>query len=183
MPKYNFKKTIYKWRVRAGFIGIILAVILAKPNSAFLLGGIGVCSLGLLLRTWASGHLRKQKELAISGPYQYTRNPLYLGNLIIGISIVIASRSWWVLGIVITYFLFFYPLVIREEKERMQRLFPKEYETYKKKTPLLFPSWKPLSPSNKNSFSWQLYRKNKEWKAFLGAILFWLILICKAAFL
>jgi len=173
------EKIICRWRVRAGFIGLILAIILAKPNLPSFLVGIGVCSLGLLIRTWSSGHLRKEKELAISGPYRYTRNPLYLGNFVIGISIVIVSRSWWILGIFTVYFLLFYPLVIKKEKQRMKELFPREYDEYKKKAPPFFPSWKPFLFSGKNRFSWKLFRKNKEWRALIGALLFWLVLTFK----
>ncbi|TET73004.1 MAG: hypothetical protein E3J44_01730, partial [Candidatus Aminicenantes bacterium] len=79
MPKFNLEKIVYRWRVRAASIGLILAIIFARPDLTSFLTGLGVCFLGLLIRTWSAGHLRKEKELAISGPYQYTRNPLYLG--------------------------------------------------------------------------------------------------------
>ncbi len=179
MPDLNFKKIVYRWRVRAGSIGLTLAIILAKPDLTSFLTGLGVCFLGLLIRTWSAGHLRKEKELAISGPYQYTRNPLYVGNFIIGISVVLASRSWWVLGYFAAYFLLFYPLAIKKEMERMKELFPHEYDEYKKKAPLFFPTWKSFSLSGKNKFSWKLFRKNKEWRALTGAAFFWLILALK----
>ncbi len=183
MPKFNLEKIIYRWRVRAGFVGLILAIILARPNLTSLLIGLGVCLLGLLIRTWSAGHLRKEKELAISGPYRYTRNPLYLGNFVIGISVVISSRSWWVLGFFAAYFLLFYTIAIKKEMERMKELFPDAYDEYKKKAPLFFPSWKAFSSSEKNKFSWQLFRKNKEGRALTGAFLFWLILALKMIFL
>ncbi len=183
MPEDNFKNRVYGWRVRAGLIGVILVVILAKPDLPSLMGGLAVCILGLLLRAWASGHLRKQKELTISGPYMYTRNPLYLGNLIIGFGIVIASRSLWGFCIFMTYFLLFYPLVIQTEKRRMKELFPGEYEEYRKKTPPFLPSLKPSSSGRKNRFSWRNFRENKEWRAILGTGFFWLILLAKFIFL
>ena len=183
MPKLNPVKIIYRWRVRVGFIGLILAIILARPDLTSFLTGLGVCLLGLLIRTWSAGHLRKEKELAISGPYQYSRNPLYLGNFVIGIGVVIASRSWWVLGFFAAYFLLFYPLAIKREMERMKELFPDEYDEYKKKAPLFFPSGKAFSFGEKNEFSWKLFWKNKEWRALTGAFLFWLILALKMIFL
>jgi protein-S-isoprenylcysteine O-methyltransferase Ste14 len=179
MPEDNLKNKLYGWRVRAGLIGVILVVILAKPDLPSLMGGLGVCLPGLLLRAWASGHLRKQKELTISGPYMYTRNPLYLGNLIIGFGIVIASRSLWGFFIFMAYFLLFYPLVIQTEKKRMKELFPDEYEEYRKKTPLFLPSLNPFSSERKNRFSWRNFRENKEWRAVFGTGFFWLILLTK----
>ncbi len=179
MPKFNLEKLAYRWRVRAASIGLILAIIFARPDLTSFLTGLGVCLLGLLIRTWSAGHLRKEKELAISGPYQYTRNPLYLGNFIIGIGVVFASRSWWVFEYFAAYFLLFYPLAIKREMERMKELFPDEYDEYKKKAPLFFPTWKSFSFSGKNKFSWKLFQKNKEWRALTGAFLFWLILALK----
>ncbi len=179
MPKFNLEKIVYRWRVRAGSIGLILAIIFARPDLTSFLNGLGLCFLGLLIRTWSAGHLRKEKELAISGPYQYTRNPLYLGNFVIGISVAFASRSWCVLGYFAVYFLLFYPLAIKREMKRMKGLFPNEYDEYKKKTPLFFPTWKFFSFSGKNKFSWKLFHKNKEWRALIGAFLFWVILALK----
>ena len=179
MPKFNLEKLAYRWRVRAASIGLILAIIFARPDLTSFLTGLGVCFIGLLIRTWSAGHLRKEKKLAISGPYQYTRNPLYLGNFVIGISVAFASRSWWVLGYFAVYFLLFYPLVIKREMKRMKEFFPDEYDEYKKKAPLFFPTWKSFSLQGKNKFSWKLFRKNKEWRALTGAFLFWLILALK----
>ncbi len=179
MPKFNLEKIAYRWRVRAGSIGLILAIIFARPDLTSFFTGLGVCFLGLLIRTWSAGHLRKEKKLAISGPYQYTRNPLYLGNFVIGISVAFASRSWWVLGYFAAYFLLFYPLAIKREMKRMQELFPDEYDEYKKKAPLFFPTWKSFSFLGENKFNLTLFRKNKEWRALIGAFLFWVILALK----
>ncbi len=179
MPKFNLEKIVYRWRVRAASIGLILAIIFARPDLTSFLTGLSICFLGLLIRIWSAGHLRKEKKLAISGPYQYTRNPLYLGNFVIGISVAFTSRSWWVLGYFAAYFLLFYPLVIKREMKRMKELFPDEYDEYKKKAPLFFPTWKSFSLSGKNKFSWELFLKNKEWRALIGAFLFWVILALK----
>ncbi len=179
MPKFNLEKIVYRWRVRAASIGLILAIIFARPDFTSFLTGLGICFLGLLIRTWSAGHLRKEKELAISGPYQYTRNPLYLGNFVIGISVAFASRSWWVLGYFAAYFLLFYPLAIKREMKRMKEFFPDEYDEYKKKTPIFFPTWKSFSSSGKNKFSWKLFQKNREWRALIRAFLFWVILALK----
>jgi len=179
MPRFNLKEIVYEWRVRAGFLCLILVVLLARPVLASFLAGTGICCLGLLIRTWAAGHLKKEKELTVSGPYHYTRNPLYLGNFVIGTSVVIASRSWWILGLFIVYFLLFYPLVIKKEEEKMKALFPNEFEEYRKKVSLLFPSLRHPAYPRKNRFSLKLYRKNREWRALIGGFIFWLILLFK----
>ena len=176
MPSSSFLETIHRWRSRAGFFGLVLVLILSKPSLVSLLLGLGICLLGLLIRTWASGHLLKEKKLIVSGPYQYTRNPLYFANLIIGISVAVASLSWFVLIIFAVYFLLFYPSVVKREKRKMKKLFPGDYKEYEKKVPLFFPSLKPHRLVEKRQFNWGLYKKNKEYRALLGAVLFWMLM-------
>lgn len=179
MPNKILREILPRWRVRTGFVCLILAVLLSRPNLFSLLMGIGICFLGLLLRTWASGHLRKEKELTCSGPYRFTRNPLYLANLIIGISVVVASWTWWVVGIFFLYFLIFYPVVLMREKEKMQAMFPEEYEEFRKDVPFFFPLFGRTCVSNGNKFRKEIYRKNREHRALLGAVAFWLVLTVK----
>ena len=179
MDKMKPTDIIYRWRVRGHLISIILAVILAKPNLYSLLSGIGFVTLGLLLRGWACGHLKKEKNLAISGPYKYTRNPLYLGNLIIGVGVVAGARSWWVLAIFIAYFLKFYPVVIITERNKINRLFPKQYKEFSQKVPLFIPYLKPYRKDTNTRFSWKLYKKNKEIRTLVWGIVFWSILVLK----
>jgi protein-S-isoprenylcysteine O-methyltransferase Ste14 len=188
MSDFNLKNAICRWRVRGGFIGILIAIVLANPSWTSILTGIAITLFGLFVRTWASGYLKKEKELTVFGPYKYTRNPLYVGNLILGIGVVVGSNSWWMLIIFSAYFLLFYPAAIKKEKEKMRNLFPREYEDYRKKVPLFFPSLKPLlysqkrgqSPfSQKSRFSRKLYKINKEYRALIGAVLFWMFIVGK----
>jgi protein-S-isoprenylcysteine O-methyltransferase Ste14 len=153
----------------------LAVIIIAQPALVSLLAGGTICCLGLVFRGWASGHLRKEKELTVSGPYRYTRNPLYFGNLIIGIGVVVAAHSWWVAGIVVVYFLLFYPVIIRVEIERMKRLFPEKYRDYSQRASLFWPALKSSLPLS-HRFSWNLYKKNKEYRALVGALAFWVLL-------
>jgi protein-S-isoprenylcysteine O-methyltransferase Ste14 len=178
MGKTTLQEILNRFRVRAGLFLALAVILLARPTWRSILSGILICALGLAIRTWASGHLRKEKELAVSGPYRYSRNPLYLGNFLLGIGVTVGARSWWVLGLCVSYFAVFYPLIIRRERERMKNLFPRQYEDYGKKVPLFFPSLRKHLPAN-GRFSWSLYRLNKEYRALLGTILVWLVLAAK----
>ena len=100
-------------------MGVLGVVIFARPAWKPLLAGFGLSLLGLGLRAWAAGHLRKEKILAVSGPYRRTRNPLYLGSLLIGVAMAVGSWSWEAAAILAAYFLVFYPVVINEERKRM----------------------------------------------------------------
>lgn len=170
---------IYRWRVRAALFVLIAVIVLARPTVRSISIGLAVCALGLLIRGWAAGHIRKEKQLAVSGPYRFTRNPLYLGNFLLGLSIAFGANSPWCVGLFALYFLVFYPPVIMEELRRMKRLFPEEYESYRKQVPLFFPSFRRRATGEGSAFSWGLYRQNRERRALAGSAVVWAILIVK----
>jgi protein-S-isoprenylcysteine O-methyltransferase Ste14 len=179
MPEHGLLRIIYRWRVRVTLIFVILAVVLAKPKLWAILAGVGLTIIGLLIRTWASGHLEKEKKLTTSGPYRYTRNPLYFGNLLIGLGVAIGSQSWWILGCVFVVFGIFYTAIIQAEKQKMGELFPVEYAEYKKLVPLFFPSYFSTLPHQNVRFSRTLYKNNREFRAIIGSAIFWLLLTAK----
>jgi len=179
MADRALKEIVYRWRVRTGTFAILAVLIFARPQWTTLAAGFAVSLLGLGLRAWAAGHLRKEKELAISGPYRRTRNPLYLGNMLIGAGIAVGAWSWGSLAVLIVYFFIFYPVVIREERDRMRRLFPEAYESYEKHVPLFFMGFRKNGHSDTTAFSWELYRKNKETRALIGTAVFWVVLAAR----
>lgn len=172
MPEHGLLKIIYRWRVRVSLLFVILAVVLAKPELWPILIGVGLTLIGLMIRTWACGHLEKEKKLTTSGPYRYTRNPLYFGNLLIGLSVVIGAQSWWVLGCAFLVFVIFYSVIILSEKQKMEELFPVEYAEYKRLVPLFFPSYFSTLPRQKIRFRWTLYKNNREFRAIIGSVIF-----------
>jgi len=169
-------KALYRWRVRTGSLAFLVCLILSKPSWQSVILGAAVSLPGLIIRAWAAGHLKKEKELAVSGPYRYSRNPLYLGNLILGLSLAAGSGSTVVVIIFSAYFLVFYPMIILAERERMKKLFPEKYKEYIKHVPLFFPWRKPLASQEKARFSWTQYRANREYRALIGSTVYWLIL-------
>jgi len=179
MSESKLNSFLYRYRVRIGFFSIIASILLSRSSPLSLLVGLGVIGCGLLLRTWACGHLRKEKVLAVSGPYRYTRNPLYLGNLIIGLGVVVSSRSIWVAVLLAVNFIIIYPFVINREKRRMKDFFPHEYEEFKRKVPLFFPRIPSSLPKSEVRFSGELYHKNSEIRALYGALAFWVFMTLK----
>jgi protein-S-isoprenylcysteine O-methyltransferase Ste14 len=178
MGSASLNEILNRFRVRSGLVLAVAVVLLAHPTWRSILLGVMITFLGLVIRAWASGHLRKEKTLAVSGPYRFSRNPLYVGNFVLGIGVVAGARSWWILGLFIVYYGLFYPMIIRRERDRMRELFPKQYEEYRKKVPLFFPSIrKHLTAGGK--FSWSLYKQNREYRALQGTILIWLVLAAK----
>ena len=157
-------------RVPLGFAFAVLYYWLAHPNWRFLALGAILIVPGLLIRALASGHLRKNESLATSGPYAYTRNPLYLGSLLIGIGFAVAARSWWVGAVLIVIFFAIYLPVIRSEEAFLRGRFP-EFEQYALRVPRMFPRITPYrSGSEDGEFSMSLYLQHREYNALLGAL-------------
>jgi protein-S-isoprenylcysteine O-methyltransferase Ste14 len=132
-----------------------------------MLWGLGLMIAGLLIRATASGHVQKNEQLTTTGPYAYTRNPLYLGSLILAIGFAVAARSWWIGVILAGMFVAIYLPVIRSEEEFLRGRFP-EFAEYERQVPRLLPRVTPF-PNHSGSFSWQLYWKHREYNAALGA--------------
>jgi protein-S-isoprenylcysteine O-methyltransferase Ste14 len=160
------------------FVAVVV-LILARPTWLSVVVGMVISLAGLAIRAWASGYLRKEKALAVSGPYRYSRNPLYFGNFIMAIGIVAGAYSWWVLGLSAVYFGAFYPLIILRERDRMKELFPDQYEEFQRKVPSFFPSLLRRRLKSREKFRWALYKKNKEIRALAGMLAFWLVLAAK----
>jgi protein-S-isoprenylcysteine O-methyltransferase Ste14 len=182
MDQARIFRTLHRWRVRAGLLFLPALLLVARPRPASTGAGIAVCGLGLLVRAWAAGHIKKEKELAVSGPYRYTRNPLYLGNFLLGLGVGIGTDSWAGLAIFAVYFLAFYPPVILEERDRMARLFPEAYADYRKRVPIFLPTLRPYPAAPGARFSAAQYRKNREPRALVGAGIIWAILLARMIF-
>lgn len=164
-----------------GFLFAAVFLVFAKPAPVTILVGAAVSIIGLLIRAWASGHIRKNQNLAVSGPYSYTRNPLYLGSLLLGVGFTIAAGVWWLGLVFIVLFLGIYLPVMRVEAEDLTRLFGADYEEYKKAVPLLFPRLSAWKKGDEN-FDFELYLRYREYRAALGLVFAWGILAAKAYF-
>lgn len=157
-------------RVPLGFVFAVLYFWLARPTWRFL--GLGAILIvpGLLIRALASGNVRKNEALATSGPYAYTRNPLYLGSLLIGVGFAVAARSWWVGIALVVMFVAIYVPVIRGEEAFLRGQFP-EFEQYARQVPRMLPRLTPYRSGDQGGgFSFELYRKHREYNALLGAL-------------
>jgi protein-S-isoprenylcysteine O-methyltransferase Ste14 len=168
-------------RVPLGFLFAVFYFWLARPSwLSMAVGAIAVVP-GLLIRALASGHVRKNESLATSGPYAYTRNPLYLGSLLMGLGFAAAARSWWVgVALVVMFFAIYLP-VIRDEETYLRQKFP-EFDEYARRVPRMLPRLTPDLGANSEApagFSLDLYLKHREYNALLGAVGMMAALIAK----
>jgi protein-S-isoprenylcysteine O-methyltransferase Ste14 len=156
-------------RVPLGFAFAILYLWLARPEAWSLASGIALAAFGLIIRAVASGHVRKNETLTTTGPYAYVRNPLYLGSVITAAGFTIAARSSWIALAMVLIFLLVYLPVIRAEETFLRQRFP-QFGEYAEHVPRLLPRCSAFGKF-RESFSWELYWKHREYNAFLGAAL------------
>jgi protein-S-isoprenylcysteine O-methyltransferase Ste14 len=173
----SWSKIARRIRVPSGFLLAGLYLWLANPAVQSIAFGVPVVILGLLLRAAASGELRKNEQLATTGPYAHTRNPLYLGSLIIALGFAIAARSLWIAGAMAAMLIVIYLPVIRAEESYLAQNFP-EFADYAGRVPRFIPKFTQRSRTP-SSFSWQLYRKHREYNAMLGSLAMFGALLAK----
>ena len=167
-------------RVPLGFAFAIVFLWLARPTRNSLIVGALVMLPGLLLRGLASGHVQKDKELTTSGPYAYTRNPLYLGSLMMAAGFAIAARSWWIVGAMVLMFAVIYVPVIAGEERYLRRTFP-GYGDYASGVPRMLPRLTPYG-SQRGTYSSARYWKHREYEASIGCGVMLAILMAKLVF-
>lgn len=162
-----------RWRVPLGFVSAILFIWLARPRPLTLLIGGLIAFIGIAIRAWAAGHIRKNSALAISGPYAYTRNPLYLGSFILGLGFSIASGNPLLWLLFAALFLGIYWPVMRVEAETLVELFGADYQAYARAVPLFLPRLTPYQNerSVETKFDPSLYLRYREYRAMLGLLI------------
>jgi protein-S-isoprenylcysteine O-methyltransferase Ste14 len=164
-------------RVRAGYTAGALALFFAEPARDTLLVGGVLATLGELIRLWASGHIEKTHRLATGGPYAHTRNPLYLGSVLMALGLIVAARHPLSVTAGLVYLLVFYPVIIREEGRFLRERFPDQYREWARHVPLFIPRLTPGGP-RESRFQTARLLANREWRgvlglALLGAFLLW----------
>ena len=140
--------------------------------------GGAVAFIGLAVRAWASGYLKKNEELTIAGPYAHTRNPLYLGTFLLGTGVAVSAGTLWFTGLFICLYLLIYLPVMFAEAETMRELFPNEYKDYSRRVPLFHLRLTPYRRSAwqtalagedqttaSRGFEASLYIKHREYRA------------------
>ena len=129
MPKVS--RWLARRRVPLGFVCAAIALWLARPTPRSLAIGSAVAVLGELLRIWAAGHLEKGREVTASGPYQFTRHPLYVGSSLIGAGIAIASASAVVAALTAAYLIVTLSAAISTEEKHLTEKFGGAYPAYR----------------------------------------------------
>jgi hypothetical protein len=159
-----------RYRVRLGFAAAIAALWLARPTPGSVAIGAAVAAAGELLRFWAAGHLEKGREVTVSGPYRWTRHPLYAGSAVMGLGFAIASNSISTAAIVAGYLALTIGAAIRREERHLTDKFGSAYPEYREGR----------LPAVERRFSASRAMRNREYRAAAGVAAVLALLLWKA---
>ncbi len=181
-------------RVPLGFVataGFYLYVVAHRtPCYHAIAWSLALVLPGLAIRAIASGTVKKNRELTVTGPYAYTRNPLYLGSTLIAAGFAVALLSWPLALLLAAGFAIIYIPVIASEERFLRSAFP-DFDAYCRLVPRFLPrltaaklnklknidsGTAPVTSDAPHGFSLELYRKHREYNAALGAALLYLSL-------
>jgi protein-S-isoprenylcysteine O-methyltransferase Ste14 len=169
-------KLDYRWiRLRAVWLLILPFLYFARPTVTTLIAGGALALAGALIRGWAAGFLRKNQRLATSGPYAFTRNPLYLGSFLIGLGVTIAGNVVAFVVLFVLFFLGIYLRVARREARFLEEKFGDEFRRWAQDVPLFLPRptpWRgaPEGEEDAGAFAMDQYRRNREYEAVIGLV-------------
>jgi len=147
-------------RVTLGFVAALAAVLMARPTWTTWTTGLVIAAAGEFFRIWAAGHLDKGREVTRSGPYRWTRHPLYVGSSILALGIVIAARSYLLGALAVLYLGTTITAAIRSEEAFLRRTFGDAYDRYARAE----------SDGVARRFSLERAVRNKEYRAVLGTV-------------
>jgi len=177
--------TMRRMRLKWVRLIVIPFFLFATTTVELLVVGAALTVLGLFIRGWSAGTIHKDEELATSGPYAFTRNPLYLGSFFIGAGVAVAGGHWFWPLIFLAFYTAVYTRTMAGEAAHLNELFPAEYGAYASAVPGFVPRFTPYCPpgdvaGQTEGFGWPQYRRNREWEASLGALAAFAILSARA---
>jgi len=167
-------------RVPLGFVTAALYLFelwRRAPQPAAVAWSLALVLPGLWLRGYAAGYVKKNRELTQTGPYAHTRNPLYLGSMMIAAGFAVALLRWPVALVLAAGFLVIYVPVIASEERFLRSTFP-DFDAYCQRVPRLIPRITSAKTNvQSGNFSFSLYLRHREYNASIGAVLLYLSLL------
>lgn len=165
--------SLRKLRLKSVWLLLIPFLWFADPTPATLSVGLGLALVGLGIRALSAGHIQKDRQLTMTGPYAHTRNPLYLGTLVLGIGVTVAGGEPIFVVVFLLFFGLVYTRTMRSEARFLEREFGDRYRDYAGRVPVLLPRLTPYRARENGAagrFSLAQYKRNREHEALLGAV-------------
>lgn len=171
--KTSWQRIARRVRVPLGFVVAAIFLVFARPTWHTLAWSLLLVVPGLWLRGYAAGYVKKNAELTRTGPYAYTRNPLYLGSMGIAAGFAVAAGRWWLVVLLVGMFLAIYVPTILSEEAFLRGAFP-SFDEYARKVPRLLPRVTAARFGDTEGavgrFSPERYRHHHEYNALMGAV-------------
>lgn len=186
--KGNWQRIAKRIRVPLGFGFALVFLVLARPSAVSLAWSLLLVAPGVGLRAYASGYVKKNAELTMTGPYSWTRNPLYLGSMMIAFGFAGGARSWLLAMLLVVLFAVIYVPVIRGEEEYLRGHFA-GFDEYARRVPRLLP-WRGPQPGGpggpgvggkRGKFAVDLYCKHREYNSVIGTVVLYGALLARMA--
>ena len=175
----RWQRVARRIRVPLGFVTAALYLFelwRSAPRPTAVAWSLALVLPGVWLRGYAAGYVKKNRELTQTGPYAHTRNPLYLGSILIAAGFAVALLSWPVAVVLGIGFAAIYVPVIASEERFLRATFP-DFDGYCRRVPRLIPRLTPAkAETGSGSFSFSLYLKHREYNAAMGSALLYLSL-------
>jgi protein-S-isoprenylcysteine O-methyltransferase Ste14 len=153
-------RLLARWRVTLGFAVALVVIVFAAPTWSVWRAGLVVALVGEAVRVWAAGHLEKSREVTRSGPYRWTRHPLYLGSSIIAIGVMVAAHSLVVAVAGSLYMVATIGAAIRTEEAFLRQAFGDAYDRYQRS----------VAEPMERRFSLERALRNREYRAVTGLV-------------
>ncbi len=153
-------RVLARYRVALGGLMAAVTVWCSQPTGTSLLVGGAIAALGAALRLWAAGHVEKSREVTSSGPYRYTRHPLYLGSTIVGVGVAVAAAHLWLGLAIVAYLASTLTAAMKAEEAHLREKFGDAYDRYAARQ----------APMMARSFSWERAWRNREHHALAGLV-------------
>ena len=171
--------TLARLRVALGFVFGVLALVLAEPTGRSLLIGMSIAACGEAIRIWAAGHLRKSREVTVSGPYRWCPHPLYVGSSVMGAGLAVAAASVPVAVLIAVYLAATLTAAIKSEEAFLRRTFGDQYDLYRSGVAA---QRRDGGAEALRRFSLDQAMANREYRAVAGLAFVILLLIWKATY-
>jgi protein-S-isoprenylcysteine O-methyltransferase Ste14 len=177
MPKL-IDKIIYPHHLRQQYGILLMIALIVVPNNIPSLGygsifiGLVLCIEGSAIRIWSTGYLHKNNELTTSGPYGYVRNPIYVGNMLLAVGLILMSGHF-IWGTILTVFLYVICYIpgMRVEEENLRSRFGESFEKFASSVPLIFPSPRRVDGFGGGTWTYGAYIRNKEHYVTIGTVI------------
>lgn len=170
-----------KLRLKAVWLLIVPFLWLSRPTPSVLATGALLAVLGLVIRGWAAGTIHKERELTTTGPYAFTRNPLYVGSFFLGLGITLAGGHWIWPVLFLAFYAGVYGKTMAGERALLTEIFGDRYHAYAANVPAVAPRLTPWREPGVvgGGFTLAQYVRNREWEAGVGAFVGFLFLTGK----